>query len=436
MPIYRLFMTLAAPFVVLWFAWRLLRGREGIADLRERLGLAGSPSVSHGPLLWLHGASNGELTSARGLIEALLVQNPDLRITVTSNSLTGRDMVRSWGTARLDARLAPLDYRFALCRFLDRFRPSALLVLEGDLWPNRFAVCARRGLPIAMVSARISAGSFRTWRRTGPLGRGMMRAITFLSAQDAASETRFRELGLPAGALFAGATLKSSVRMPAPEAAALAPFRQVFARENTFLAASTHMGEDQPVIEAFRVARASRPDLRMILAPRHPRRGAEIATLISSAGLSLAIRSAGGMPGPETDVYLADTLGEMPLWYALAGAAFIGGSLVDKGGHTPFEPAQFDCAILHGPYLSNFAAPYRALAAAGGAIRIETAAELGAALAGLDAARQADLAGAARGALATEGADDIAPLVEALDRALDLTQAGRSGHLAQARTAR
>lgn len=420
--IYRLLLTLMAPLVALWFALRILRGRERWGDLGERLGLSLPPLPQGGPRLWLHGASNGELTSARGLIGALLDRDPALDIVVTSNSLTGRDMVRGWGMARLQARLAPLDYHFALGRFLRGFRPCGLVVLEGDLWPNRFDRAARAGLPVAMISARISARSFATWRRTGALGRRMMGALTLLSAQDAASEARFRALGLPQAALLAGATLKSSVRLPAPDPAALAPFRSVFAREDTFLAASTHAGEEEQVIRAFEQARAARPGLRMILAPRHPARGTEVAGLLAAAGLRFATRSAGEAPGPETEVYLADTLGEMALWYALSGACFVGASLVDKGGHTPFEPAGFGCAILHGPYLSNFAAPYRLLAEAGGAIAVQTADGLGAALAGLHASEQGRLAHAARNALATEGADDLAPLVAALAEAMGLAR--------------
>lgn len=414
---YRLLLTFLAPVVAIWLALRLVRGRERWSDLRERLGRI--DRAPDGPRLWLHGASNGELTSARGLIEALLAHRPDVQITVTANSLTGRDMVRGWSLPRLSAYLAPLDYRVCLSRFLACQRPMGLVLIEGDLWPNRFVLPARRGLPVAMVSARISERSFRIWRRLGGPAHAMMQATRFLSAQDEASEERFLALGLPRTALQPRRTLKSAVLLPPPEPDALAPFRAIYDREETLLAASTHAGEEAQVISAFTAARATRPGLKMILAPRHAKRSAEVAALLGASGLAFATRSAGEMPGPDTEVYLADTLGEMPLWYALAGFCFVGGSLVDKGGHTPFEPAQFDCAILHGPYLSNFAEPFAALAEAGGAVQAEDAESLGAAIAGLDAPRRAVMAQAAREALALDDTAAFAPLLDGLDALFD-----------------
>lgn len=399
MILYRFLLGLAAPFLAVWFALRLLRQRESMSDLAERLGFCAERPPGSGEVLWLHGASNGELTSARALIAELLRRRPALEIVVTSNSVTGRDMVRGWQMERLRARMAPLDYRPCLNRFLRRDNIRAIVFLEGDLWPNRLVLAGDSGLPVAMVSARISKRSFGIWRRLPRLTRRMLRSVTLLSAQDDDSERCFRALGLPEAALRPGLTLKSSVRLSPPDPDALEALRGAFDREATFLAASTHDGEEERVIAAFSAARARRPELRMILAPRHPSRGAEVAALLSDAKLAFATRSAGEVAGPETDVLLADTLGEMPLWYSLAGTCFVGGSLVDKGGHTPFEPAQFGCAILHGPYLSNFAAPYAALAAGGGAVAVGDTDDLAAALAEMTPDRRAQLAGAASLAL-------------------------------------
>lgn len=414
MLLYRLLLTLAAPFLILWFGIRQLRGRETGSDIRQRLGLDGPPAPPDAPVLWLHGASNGELTSAHGLIEALLARDATLRILVTSNSLTGRDMVRSWNLPRLHARLAPLDYRACLRPFLDSHAPNAFLLLEGDLWPNRFAMLRERGLPISIVSARISKKSFGTWSRLGPLPRRMMQATSLLSAQDSGSEERFRALGLPETALAPRLTLKSSVLLKRPAPEDLAPFQAVFDRAETLLVASTHEGEEAQAIEAFAIAREGRPALKMILAPRHPKRSAEVVDLLRQSNFTFRTRSAGDLPDDDTVIYLADTLGEMPIWYALSGQCFVGGSLVDKGGHTPFEPAQFDCAILHGPYLSNFAEQYTALETAGGSVRAENATALGNAIAELDAPACARLAVAAREALELESGDDLDALIAAL----------------------
>ncbi|SNT17655.1 3-deoxy-D-manno-octulosonic acid transferase [Tropicimonas sediminicola] len=409
---YRLALTLAAPLAAGYFALRLARGRETLADLGERLGRGASGGAASGPVIWLHGASNGELTSARDLIETLLREAPECRMVVTSNSLTGRDMVRGWGLARLEARLAPLDYRPCLAAFLDNDRPSLLILLEGDLWPNRMAMAAKRGIPVAMISARISERSAAKWHRRPGMVRHLFEPVRLFSAQDAASESKFRELGLPPERIVAPVTLKASVRLPAPDPDLLTQYREVFPREDTWLAASTHEGEEEQVLVAFELARRARPSLRMILAPRHPARSAEVRALLEGAGLRFRTRSAGDAPDKESDVYLADTLGEMPLWYALSGQCFVGGSLVAKGGHTPYEPAQFGSAILHGPDLRNFAEPYAALDAAGGALKVADGPALGEALARLDPPALDALAERATDALAGGAGEGMDSLVE------------------------
>ncbi|SFC89962.1 3-deoxy-D-manno-octulosonic acid transferase [Tropicimonas isoalkanivorans] len=424
---YRLVLTFAAPLFALLLAVRWLRGPESWADLRERLGLGGEGAAPCGTVLWLHGASNGELTSARDLIETLLQTDPSLGLVVTSNTLTGRDMVRNWHHERVEARIAPLDYRACLTAFLCRHRPTALVVLEGDLWPNRMVLAGEWGLPVALVSARISDKSAQKWRRRSGIAKAMFSAVRLFSAQDAASEQKYRDLGLPPEVIVPPLTLKASVRLAEPDPTLMAHYGQVFSRGETLLAASTHDGEEAQVIAAFQQAMRERPDLKMILAPRHPARGAEVAALLRQSGLSFRTRSAGDAPDRSAEVYLADTLGEMPLWYALAGQCFVGGSLVPKGGHTPFEPAQFDCAILHGPDLRNFAEPYAALDAAGGAISVNDAEELGRAVAALTDGTRAAMTVAARHALSAQGGSSLEHLVEQILRLATPAQRDRNG---------
>ncbi|WP_116131967.1 3-deoxy-D-manno-octulosonic acid transferase [Tropicimonas sp. IMCC34043] len=414
---YRLLLTLLSPVLALWLALRLLRGREGLTDLYERLGGGGSVAPAGGPVLWLHGASNGELTSARTLIETLIARDHALRLVITANNPTGRDMVRGWGLPRVAACLAPLDFRACLRRFLARTTPRALLLLEGDLWPNRMVMAAARGLPVILVSARISTRSAAQWRHMPGAMQAMLGAVTLLSPQDAASAERFRALGLPDASLGPQLSLKSTVALPAPDAAALADLAALLPRADTVLAASTHAGEEAQVIAAFRTAQAERPRLKLILAIRHPARSDEVAALLRDAGLGFSTRSRGEAPGPGTPVYLADTLGEMPLWYTLAGQCFVGGSLVDKGGHTPFEPAQFGCAILHGPHVGNFTESYASLDAMDGAIAVADADGLARALAALDAPRRGRMAENATAALGLD-ATGLDPL---LSRLADVT---------------
>lgn len=416
MVFYRAVLAAGSPFLTLWLLWRRWTGRDSARGAAERRGCGEADAEA--PVLWLHGASNGELTSARWLIAELVARAPGLRLIVTCNTETGRDLVESWGMARVFAALAPVDFGAALDRFFDRWRPGALVILENELWPRRIACAGDRGVPVLVLGARLSEGSARTWARVPGLARAMTAGIAYLSAQDAGAQARFQALGLPANRLGPVVNLKArqaAVESPLPEDLARA-----VDRGRTFLAASTHAGEDAELIAGFRQARAAGHVDRMILAPRHPRRRAEIAALLQAAGLPFATRSAGEAP-ESAPVYLADTMGEMALWYRLAGVTFVGGSLVDVGGHTPFEPTAHGSALIHGPQVSNFEDVYAALDSGGGAIRVMDAAGLGAALATL-AAPGAQEAMALRAAAILEGLDagGEAALFSAIGRAMNL----------------
>ncbi|AJE45967.1 3-deoxy-D-manno-octulosonic acid transferase [Celeribacter indicus] len=387
MLLYRLLLTALSPVFALVFLRQILRGRERLPDLGERLGagLVTRPSGA-GPLLWVHGASNGELTAARALIEEALARAPSLEILVTANTVSARRMVRGWGLPRVSVRLAPLDLRPVLDRFLDATTPAALVSIENEIWPNRFALLARRGIPVVVAGARMSERTARRWLRMMPvLGattRQTVAAITRLAAQDTASEQRLLQLGLPARALLPRMNLKSTVEIGNGTGAGEAEARGlsgVFLRDRTILAASTHAGEERIVLEAFDRVLKSDPQARLILAPRHPARAEAVAEELRRSGLAFARRGRGEAP-ERAPVYLADTLGEMPLWYRLAGICFVGGSLVARGGHTPFEPVQFGAAVLHGPHVANHQAAYRALDAAGGARPVHGLDDLAAAL--------------------------------------------------------
>ncbi|MFN3278080.1 MAG: 3-deoxy-D-manno-octulosonic acid transferase [Paracoccus hibiscisoli] len=330
-----------------------LRARMGgSAALRERLVCGTRPGPA---AIWVHAASVGELTSARTVIAALAARHP---LTVTTNSETGRALAQDWG---LPARLAPLDLPGALARFLDATRPRLALTVEGEFWPLRSRLLAERGVRQAMIGARMSERSAGTWGRFPRIIGPMLGRIAALSAQDQGSEARLLTLGLPHRALLPRLDLK----LLAPAAQPATP--QDGARDRVVLAASTHEGEDGPVLDAFAALRTTRPDLRLILAPRHPDRADAIAALIAARDLPMARRSAGADDAPQGGVLLADTLGEMARWYARAGLCIIGGSIADHGGHTPWEPAAHACALLHGPHLGNFIEAFDALHAQGAA---------------------------------------------------------------------
>jgi 3-deoxy-D-manno-octulosonic-acid transferase len=384
--LYRIILALALPFLVLATVF----GRWPKGALAERLGFVTATKGG----IWVHAASVGEAASLRRVVEALARHHP---VFMTVNTTTARSIVAGWGTVQV--AFAPFDTAGAPARLISRLQPRAHVLVESELWPARMAALAARCVPVIMLGARMSEGSARRWGRLGGLMRRMLGQVRYLSAQDAASEVRFVAQGLPEAALGPRVNLKAFVT------ASMAGTGPV-PRTRCVLAASTHEGEDAAALQAFKAARGQF-DL-LILAPRHPQRGDAVARVIAAAGLAFGRRSKGDALTADVPVYLADTVGEMAQWYAMAGVTIMGGSYVDHGGHTPFEPAAAGSAIIHGPYVSNFAESYAALTAAGGALT----GDLTQALHGMTPERQVALATAAQKALAATG--DLDGLVDTI----------------------
>lgn len=378
-------------------------------DLAERMVRDARPAPA---TIWVHGASVGELNSARTVIEDL-ARRAD--VIVTANSTTGRNLVRGWG---LTARLAPLDTPQAVSRFLDAVRPAVMVTLENEIWPNRSRIAAARGIAQFVIGARMSERSAARWQRLRALIGPALSRMAGLSAQDGASEARFVQLGLPQAALMPRLQLKLLAPAATPEPANTAD------RFRCVLFASTHEGEDGPLIDMFLAARDRNPTagLRLIVAPRHPARADQVAALMAERGLSPQRRSSGA--DADAPVLLADTLGEMDKWYAAAGICVTGGSVVDRGGHTPWEPAAHGCAILHGEHVANFAEDYAALDAADAACRLD-AEGLTLAMLLTDTKTAAEMGKRAREIL-MDRAGDARPLIARILQAAGLAQVGTS----------
>ncbi len=391
----------AGPAARALLASRARRGKEDAARLGERLGHPGRPRPE-GPLVWLHAASVGEAMSALPLIEALGAARPELAALITTGTVTAATRVAPLLPAGAVHQFAPIDTRAAVRRFLDHWRPDLAIWIESELWPRMIFDTAARGVPMALVNARISARSARGWARWPRMAHALLRPFALVLAQDDASAERLAAMGGQEVAVTGN--LKSAVAPPDCAAEALAEARAAIGARPVWLAASTHEGEEEAVADA---TAALPPEMLTLLAPRHPARGAEVAALLGQRGLATARRSLGEAPGAETRVWLADTLGEMGLWFRLAPVAFVAGSLAPRGGHTPFEPAALGTAILHGPHTENFAPAYAALEAAGGAMAIADGASLATAVAELlsDPARRAEMAAAARAVRARETPD-------------------------------
>ncbi|MDM7458500.1 MAG: glycosyltransferase N-terminal domain-containing protein [Paracoccus sp. (in: a-proteobacteria)] len=335
-----------------------LRARLGGSDaLRERLMIGPAPTRS---TIWVHGASVGELTSAR---QVILTLQERTTVQITANSETGRDLARDWG---LSARLAPLDLPGALDCFLRCVQPRLLVTIESEFWPLRSRFLAQRGIAHAMIGARMSERSAGTWSRLPRIIGPMLGRISALSAQDQASEARLLQLGLRRAALMPRLDLKLL------DPARIVPAPHDLVRGRTLLAASTHEGEDAPILSAFAALCADHPDLRLILAPRHPDRADAIAALIADLGLPCLRRSAGHDAPAPGGVLLADSLGEMDRWYRAAGTCIVAGSFMDHGGHTPWEPAAHRCALVTGSHVGNFIESYAALEDGDALLRADT----------------------------------------------------------------
>ena len=352
MLIYRLLISLVGPLLWAHRIWRASGAVEAIWPAQ--------PTKSDGKTLWVHAASNGEITSAKPLLVALLGQSPDLNLLITVNTPSAVKAAREWDLPRTQVTYAPIDLRWRIARLIDALDPAAILIVENEFWPNKIVLAQDRGLPVLVAGARLSKTSARRWRFLPRLARRMTQAITALSPQDPASAERFCALGLPADKQLPELNLK--LFYTAPEVTA-----PPTDRAQTILAASTHDGEDVQVIDAFAAAYRLNPKLRLIVAPRHPRRASAIIEAAKRHDLELAQRSTGATFDADTAIWLADTMGEMALWYNAAALCFVGGSLVAKGGHTPFEPAAHGMALLTGPNIENFEPHFRALHAAGAA---------------------------------------------------------------------
>ena len=351
MGLYRLLTRLGAPLVHRHLRGRAARGKEDPARMGERLGHASKDRPS-GDLIWLHAASVGESASVLPLIDRLL-EDPELSVLVTSGTMTSASMLQNRLPKRALHQYVPVDLPDAIARFLDHWKPDLTILVESELWPNLIGQTQERGVPMVMVQGRLSERSSRRWQRWQRIIRPLLARFRLILAQTETDAERFRKLG--ASAVGVSGTLKYVTEpLPAGGADLNAFQRQVGARP-IWLAASTHQGEEDAVMTAHIEARTRLVDLLTIIVPRHPDRGDEVMAIAKNRGLSVAQRTKADPIEAGTDIYLADTLGELGLFYRVAPLVFVGGSLVDAGGHNLIEPIQLGGAVVCGPHLTNMA---------------------------------------------------------------------------------
>jgi 3-deoxy-D-manno-octulosonic-acid transferase len=372
--VYRGLTTLLGPLVVLYLARRRARGKEDAARFRERLGRP-SQARPAGPLVWLHAASVGEAASLLAFIDRLSRERPSLNLLVTTGTVTSARLLEARlppGCAR--HQYVPVDRPGYVKRFLDHWRPDLAIWVYSELWPNLVAATQARGVPTILLNARMSQRSFARWQRWPGIIGPLLDGFALCLAQDSVQLERLRRLGARA-ADTVGDLRSAAAPLPADDAVH-DHLKAMIAGRPSWLAASTHPGEEDAAAAAHAALKASHPRLLTLIVPRHPARAGEIEASLVASGLTVARRSRGEAIAPDTDIYLGDTLGEMGVFYRLADIAFVGGSMTPRGGHNPLEPARLGCAILHGKDMSNCAAVARDLAAAGGAITVADADDL------------------------------------------------------------
>lgn len=355
---------LGAPFIRRHLRQRSAQGKEDAARLGERLGQTVAPRPQ-GPLIWMHAASVGESMSVLPLIERIRVDWPEFKFLITTGTLTSANLLADRLPPGALHQYVPVDVRGPVRRFLDHWQPDAALWVESEFWPNLILETQRRRIPRALVNGRISPRSHAGWQRLPSVIGRMLAGFEFCLAQSPEDAERLIEFGAPR--VSCPGNLKfAAPPLPADEGE-LAEFARNWGERPRWLAASTHEGEEGAAGDVhIRLAEAFQ-DILTVIAPRHPERGPAIAGYLRDRGFDVALRSEGDDVDPETEIYVADTLGELGLWYRLCNVVFVGGSLVPHGGQNPLEPARLGCAIIHGPNVSNFSPICDELAEAGAA---------------------------------------------------------------------
>ncbi|QDY68377.1 3-deoxy-D-manno-octulosonic acid transferase [Qingshengfaniella alkalisoli] len=332
---------------------RLVAGKEDPDRIEER---SGHPSLPRpeGRLLWFHAASVGEVLSLIEVMERLAESESDLRFLVTTGTVSSASILSTRLPPRCVHQYVPIDIGGFVTRFLDHWKPDLAVFVESEFWPTLITETRARGIPMLLINARLSAQSAQRWAKLGGALGSLLSRFDAIQAQDDVTASALRRFGYPPEQLLISGTLKEGAPPPPCDENEFARLMGLMKNRPVWLAASTHPGEEETVATAHRQALRSSVKLMMILAPRHPDRGDAIAKMLREDGWKVAQRSAGEDPDDATQIYLADTLGEMGLWYRIAPLSFVGGSLVPVGGHNPFEPAALGSAILCGPHVNNF----------------------------------------------------------------------------------
>ena len=382
--LYTLLIRCAVPFAYAGILWRSLSDRQYRQGLSERLGFG---AVLGAPSIWLHAVSLGEMSAAAPLLRALRLHFPQVPLVVTTATPAGRARAATLFGADADIRFLPYDTPGSVRRFLARTRPQAAIIMETELWPNLLRECERRGIPVLLASARLSAKSVLRYRRFSSLFAAVFSRNLLIAAQSAEDAERFKSIGAAAERTLIVGNVKFDLAVDAGITQAGRALRTAYAGTRpVWIAGSTHAGEEEQLIDAHATLLQSTPNAVLLLVPRHRDRFAAVAELLARRGVKIARRSrmASGEQAPQlpsdVPVLLVDTIGELATLYASADVAFVGGSLVAVGGHNLLEPAALGLPVLTGPSYFNAREIAQLLLARGAALEVQNAEDLAAAL--------------------------------------------------------
>ncbi|QEW08672.1 3-deoxy-D-manno-octulosonic acid transferase [Nitrincola iocasae] len=371
--IYTLVLHLLLPSILirLW-----LRGRQAPAYRQrwtERLGFTPPLASSTAPL-WVHAVSVGEVQAVATLIHRFLQHHPEIPVLITTMTPTGADRVKQLFGEQVAHRYCPYDLPWAMSRFLDITQPRGCVIVETELWPNFLRQCQRKQIPTLLANARLSERSARGYARFPSLTRDMLNRLSRVAVQDHTDGERFKALGLDPSRLNVIGSIKFDVEINPQWAKDARQLRQHWgAARPVFLAASTHDDEESQLLANLPELLSAYPDLLIVLVPRHPERFDTVAQLCQSSGLTCTRRSQNTLASPDTQIYLADTMGELMSFCSAADIVFVGGSLIERGGHNPLEPALLGKPVITGLHTFNFAAITQGLASAGALSQVKNA---------------------------------------------------------------
>lgn len=422
--LYRLYVAASAflvPFAALFETRKLRRAGVSVPRAHEKLGHATANRAGSGPLVWFHAASVGESMSVMSLITEMAVRLPRAQFLITSGTPTSAEMVSRNLPPRTVHQFAPLDAPGPVGRFVRHWRPNAAVFVESEIWPQMLRRTKASGARMALVNARLSERSQAAWRARPQTAAYVLNCFDLILTQNDAMAEAMVAMHAPPDRVARGINLKALGTPLQEDPALLAQIRTRLKDRQVWVAASTHEGEEETVLAAHVALRKTHPDLLLILVPRHPERSADVARLIANQDLNFATRSQNELPDGQA-VFLADTLGELGNWYALAHAIFLGGSLKPIGGHNPFEVALSGHGVLSGPHTFNFSETFDEMRKIGAAKDVEDAASLADAV---DIVLRDDrvaeqLDGAAR-AFVRGKASQVGGIADRLIRALELS---------------